>query len=93
MTIDVRTKETERNKTNSKNHDLTPKYQHMPSKRHLTECELMQIVGGDGSGDPPPPIDPDHTGQQHNEHHLRWKKAGQDRTDPKKRELKPGKRH
>jgi len=153
MTIDVRTKETERNKTNSKNHELTPKCQQMPSRRQLTECELIQIVGGDDPGDPPLPLDygghqhnehhlqwkkarqhridsqnrepklkrepksskrhlteremtqvvggdgpidptdPDHIGQQHNEHHLRWKKAGQGRTDSKKYELKPRKRH
>src|SRR5215831_4772506 len=87
MTIDVRGKKTERNKTDSKNHDLTPKSQHMPSKRHLTEWELIQIVGGDGPSDPPP-SDPAYTGQQHNEHHLKWKKAGQDRIDLKNREPK-----
>jgi len=93
MTIDIRGKKTEQNKTNSKKQELTPKCQHMPSKRHLTETELIQVVGGDGPGDP------DYTGQQHNEHHLRWKEAGRDQTDsqkrePKlKRERKPGKQH
>ena|SRR5215831_7663493 len=94
MTIDVRGTKTERNKTNSKKHDLAAKLEHVPSKRQLTEHELIQIVGGDDPGDPPPYI-----GQQHNEHHLRWKGAGRDRADsqtrePKlKRERKSSKRH
>ena len=97
MTIDVRGKKTERNTTNSKKHDLTPKREPMLNRRDLTERELIQIVGGDGD-----PIDPsggDHSGQQHNEHHLRLKEAGRDRKDsqkrkPKlKRERKPSKQH
>jgi len=94
MMIDVRRKKAERNTTNSKKHDLTAKREHVASERRLTEYELIQIVGGDDPGDPPPYI-----GQQHNEHHLRWNKAGRDRTDsqkrePKlKRERKPGKQH
>ena len=153
MTIAIRWKKTKRNTTNSKKYELAPEREHMPKKRQLTECELIQIVGGDddqGNPAPPPymsqqhnehhlqwkkarqhridsqnrepklkrepksskrhlteremtqvvggdgpidPTDPDHIGQQHNEHHLRWKKAGQGRTDSKKYELKPRKRH
>src|SRR5215472_10885733 len=88
MMIDVRRKKAERNTTNSKKHDLRAnkagrdrtdsqkrepklKRERKSSKQHLTERELSQVMGGVGD---PGPGDPPYGSQQHNEHHLRWKK-------------------
>ena len=67
--------ETRTDRTDAQKREPRLKGERKPSKQHLTEREISQVVGGDDPGDPPLP----YGGQQHNEHHLRWKK---DRTGP-----------